>query len=237
MRKSYVALDLETTGLNPKRDTILEVGAVRVTDGQIEDTYSVFVNTGTVIPPFITELTGIDNDMVKDGLSIRDAMKQLTDFCEGYDLLGHNIMFDFSFIKRNAVNCGLAFDKNGIDTLKIAQKHLAGLPSRKLGELCRYYGIEQERRHRAYDDAVAASRLYECLSGEFETLDAKIFDPVPLVWNVKKEGPITISQKGYLIDLIKYHRIEVEAQIETLTKNEASRMIDKIILQYGKIKR
>jgi len=237
MKRSYIALDLETTGLNPKTDRILEIGAVRVSDGRIEDTYSVFVDSGMSIPAYITELTGIDNEMVKDGISTEAAIRELTDFCSGYDLLGHNIMFDFSFVKRNAVNCGLTFEKNGIDTLKIAKKHLSNLPSRRLGELCGYYKIVQDNKHRAYDDAVAASRLYECLAREFEETDTGIFEPVPLIWQVKKEAPITKSQKGYLIDLIKCHKINMGVRIDTLTKNEASREIDKIILQYGRIKR
>ena len=111
-------------------------------------------------------------------------------------------------------------------------------PKKKsLESLCRYYGIERECCHRAYDDAVAASRLYDCLKKEFFQVSPAAFQPTPLYYPIKKDTPLTKSQKVYLKDLIKYHRIELNVSIETLTKSEASRMIDSIILKYGRIKR
>lgn len=100
-----------------------------------------------------------------------------------------------------------------------------------------YYGIPQEQHHRALDDALTAARLYERLKEEFANIRPELFAAAPLVAKIKKEGPITNSQKVYLRDLIKYHRIESNVEIETLTKNEASRMIDNIIFQYGKMTR
>jgi len=237
MSITYVALDLETTGLDPKRDHILEIGAARIVDGEVRDSYAVFVNSGVKIPEFITDLTGIDNAMAASGVSPRAAVKGLLDFCEDYAILGHNVLFDYSFLKRGAVNQGLTFENPGIDTLKIARKFLSELPSRSLGALCHYYGISQVRSHRAFDDAIAASRLYDCMKNEFLGASPAAFEPKPLIYQVKKEGPITKLQKLYLNDLKKYHKIELDVIVDSLTKNEASRMIDKIILNYGKIKR
>jgi len=237
MSNCLVALDLETTGLNPKTDRILEIGAVKMIDGKVTDTYSVFVNGGTKISEFITNLTGITDEMRRSGLPTREAMEGFLEFCGDADILGHNILFDYSFLKRNAVNLGYTFENMGIDTLQIAKKFLSELPSRSLGALCEHYHIIQERQHRAYEDAVSAYRLYECMKQEFENVSPAAFLPKPLIYEVKKESPITISQKRYLNDLLKYHRIELDAAIESLTKNEASRMIDNIISQHGRIKR
>lgn len=236
MKMDYVALDLETTGLNPSRDRILEIGAVKVVGGRITDTYQTFVNPGVPIPEKICELTGIDDTMTADAAPPAEAVRELIDFCGDLDLLGHNIIFDYSFIKRTAVNCDMVFDKQGVDTLKIARKLLPDLESRSLEYLCDYYHITQEKRHRAYEDAKASSCLYGKLLEQFYPEHSEVFRPRPLVYQIKKQGPITNSQKRYLIDLIKYHKIDTSLQIESLTKNEASRVIDKIILEYGKIK-
>lgn len=243
MVTEYIALDLETTGLNASRDRILEIGAVKILEGREAGRYHCFVDCRQKIPPAITELTGISSAMLEaakaDGtaLSAKEAVAGLLDFCQGLPLLGHNILFDYSFVKRQAVNQGLGFEAQGIDTLKIARKFLDGLPERNLDYLCTYYGIPRERRHRAVDDALAASALYGKLSGEFEALDKEAFLPYPLVFQTKKQGPITKFQKAYLIDLVKYHRIELDVDVESLTKNEASRQIDRILSEYGRIKR
>lgn len=237
MSNCLVALDLETTGLNPKTDRILEIGAVKLIDGKVTDTYSVFVNSEKQVSEFITNLTGITNEMVKSGLPVKEAIEGFLEFCQDADILGHNILFDYSFLKRNAVNLGYTFERNGIDTLQIAKKFLSGLPSRSLGALCEHYHIVQEKQHRAYEDAVSAYQLFECMKQEFENVSPAAFLPKQLIYEIKKESPITISQKRYLNDLIKYHRIELDVAIESMTKNEASRTIDIILSQYGRIKR
>lgn len=244
MVRDFVALDLETTGLNPVRDRILEIGAIKVRDGKVEGEYSTLVDCKMSIPSYITELTGITNEMLSQARAeqkapeVSEAVKKLIDFCEDLPLLGHNIIFDYSFVKQNAVNCGLTFEKEGIDTLKIARICLPDLPSRSLEALCRHYGIGSETHHRAVEDAYASAQLYEKLveaQGEQEL--PGIFFAHPLVYSVKKQSPITKSQKVYLIDLIKYHRIDIDVSIDSMTKSEASRMIDKILFTYGRIKR
>ena len=88
--ETYIAIDLETTGLSPKLDRIVEIGAVRVEDGQITDELKLFVDPGRELPARITELTGITQDMLKDAVSQETAIRQVTDFCEDLVLLGHN---------------------------------------------------------------------------------------------------------------------------------------------------
>lgn len=237
MIDSYIALDLETTGLSPVDDKILEIGAVKVEGGVIRERYETLVNPGVRIHPRIQELTGITEEMAASGEDTQAAVKGLVEFCGDLPLLGHNILFDYSFVKRNAVCLGAAFEKSGVDTLKIARKLLPDLEHKSLTALCGYYKIAQKRAHRASDDACAAMELYIRLAREFPEGQEELFLPKPLEYKVKKQGPITAAQKGYLNDLIKYHRIVLEAPIDTLTKNEASRLIDKIISTHGRIVR
>lgn len=233
----YAAVDLETTGLNPRTDKILEIGAVLVEEGEAKAFFSAFVNIEMPVPGEITRLTGITDEMAGSGLPLKEALEGFLDFCGECDILGHNIGFDYGFLKQNMANLKLPYERKGIDTLKIARKHLAELPSRSLENLCSYYGIFQEKRHRACDDALAAARLYQRMAEEFYGEHPEDFLPMPLTYHVKKESPITKSQKVYLIDLAKYHRIELNVSVDQLTKSQASRMIDRIILQYGRIRR
>ena len=235
MWNSYVALDLETTGLSPMRDQILEIGAARVENGEITDTYETFVDSGVEIPERITLLTGITAEMTMGGPGLREAVEGFLEFSGDAVLLGHNLPFDYGFMKRNVVKLGGTYERRGLDTLAIAKSVLADLPGRSLDRVAAHYGISQEHHHRALDDALTAARVYQRLWEEFGEQQAALFAPSPLCFHVKKENAITNSQKGYLRDLLKYHRIESNVKIDTLTKSEASRMIDGIILQYGKI--
>ena len=234
---TYIAIDLETTGLHPKNDRIIEIGAIKVEEGVIKEQFSTFVNPQMTIPERIFELTKITTEMAKAGPIITEVMPKLLDFCEDYPLLGHNIMFDFSFLKHKATNIGLDFEREGMDTLAIARKMLDKLASRRLSALCDYYQIDNKQSHRATDDAMAAHFLYQRLRSDFKSVAPELFRATPLIHKVKKQGPITTKQKVYLNDLIKYHKIKIDTQIDSLTKNEASRLIDNIILTKGRILR
>ena len=231
----FVVFDIETTGFSPVNNRIIEIGAVKVKDGEPADVFKSLVNPGLKLPEFITEVTGITDDLLEGERQIKEVLPEFIEFCDTDVVMGHNLMFDYSFIKVNAVNLNLEFDKSGIDTLKIAKKHLAGLESRKLDYLCSYYGIEDKEHHRAYNDAMVTSRLYLKLAEEFETPGDTVFKPYKLAYKSKKQSPITEKQKVYLLDLIKYHRIDFKSDISMMTKSEASRWIDKILSTYGRI--
>ena len=237
MTDTYIALDLETTGLNPSRDRILEIGAVRVVDGQIEETYETLVNPGRKLDKRIEELTGITDEMAAGGMDTRTAVTGLVEFCGELPLLGHNILFDYSFLKQNTMNLSLPFEKEGIDTLKIARVLFPKMEHRSLQSLCCYYQIRQEKAHRAVSDALSAMELYRRMREQFAEAPEELFAPKPLIYKAKKQSPITLAQKGYLNDLLKYHKITLEMSVDSLTKNEASRMIDRIISEHGRIQR
>lgn len=235
--KDFVVLDLETTGLTPKTDRILEIGAIKVVDGEVKERYSTFINPQMEIPPRITSLTGITEAMVKDAPRRDEAVRTLVEFCKDLPLLGHNILFDYSFVKHDAVNLGLEFEKEALDTLTIARQALPELESRSLEFLCGYFGIRRENAHRAMDDAQETLELYHILEHRYAQEHPEWFQTRPLVCKVKKEGPITRAQIGYLKDLTEYHHLKLDVEIGSMTKNEASRMIDTILSTYGRIVR
>lgn len=237
MQNSYVAFDLETTGLRTGSDRILEIGAVKIEDGNVTGTYETLIDPGIEIPQRITELTGITSQMTDGSPDLRTAVEGFLEFAGDFVLLGHNIQFDYSFMKQSVVNLGGTFERSGIDTLGIARKCITDTQSKSLDHMALRYGIIQEHHHRALDDALTTAKLYECLKKEFAAQRPDLFEPVPLLYKCKKASPITNSQKGYLRDLIKYHRIDTNVKIDMLSKSEASRLIDGIILQYGKIMR
>ena len=145
---SYVVVDLETTGLYPSQDRILEIGAVKVLDGEVADTFCMFADPQMKIPEKIRELTGITQEMVAGQPTPAEAVRAFLDFCGELDLMGHNLIFDYSFLKHQAADQKIPFEKNGIDTLKIARTLLPDLESRSLTNLCGYFQIDRAHAHR-----------------------------------------------------------------------------------------
>lgn len=238
MTESYVSIDLETTGLDPKRDKIIEIGAVRVERGEITGEWETFVNPGQKLPERIVELTGIHDSELVGAPPIRELLPGLFAFLGEDVLLGHCIRFDFSFLKKAAVNERLSFERQGIDTLKIARKYLKDLESRSLVTLCRHYGIPHSA-HRALGDACATAILYRKLVEEFYEKEAaagerSLFLPRSLLYQAKRDTPLTIAQKEQLYKLLDRHKLIVDYEVESLTRSEASRKIDHILQEYGR---
>lgn len=242
--KTFVAVDLETTGLSPESDHIIEIGALKYQEGKCVEIFSRLVKPPVSISYQITEITGIDDTMVKDQPGIDVVMKEFLDFLgEEKVLLGHNLRFDYSFLKINAKKLGYPFVMRGLDTLIIARKYLKQLPKRNLGMLCEYYDVVNRNAHRAYEDARATAIIYAKMHNDFSKEHPEAFVAKDLNYKVKKNEPATEKQKKYLIDLVEYHKIQgevflegVEKYMEKLSKSDASRKIDEIILKYGKMK-
>lgn len=235
MTNSYVAVDLETTGIGAKREKITEIGMVKVVDGSVVETYHTMVNPHREIPERIVELTGITDEMVKDAPGIEDVLPKVIEFCEGFPLLGHQIIFDYGFLTQAAVNMKLEFKKDAVDTLKLCRYLMPGAEKKNLGAACTYFGVTPETAHRALSDAMSTHLLYQKLMEAFGGTRSELFETKPLIYKAKKERTATKRQKEHLQDLLKYHRIETTVQIEHMTGNEISRMIDKIIFTHGRI--
>lgn len=233
---SYLAVDIETTGLNAKLDKIIEIGAVKVQNGQVTEQFQTLVNPYRDLKELTKSLTGITADMLVQAPGIDAVIGSLVDFCEeGLPLLGHRIMFDYSFLKRAAVNQRLTFEKNGIDTLKLCRHFMPVEEKKNLADACAYYGIVREQAHRALADAMDAHLLFQALRHRHGMEQPGEFVEKPLICKVKREQPASKKQKEGLRYLLKYHKIDLPVQIDYLTRNEISRITDKIILQYGRI--
>ncbi len=230
----FTAIDIETTGLDPKTDKIIEIGAIKVRNGQIEEEFESLVSPGRCLEEVIVQLTGINEEMLRDAPMPAEVIPKLIEFVGEDVILGHSVLFDYSFLKRAAVNLGLKVREQalGIDTLKIARHFLPNLESRSLPFLCNYYQIPL-KAHRASEDARATAILYQKLVENFG--DEKWFAPYPLKYEVKREAPASEKQKEKLYNLVQKHKLVVDYDIDRLTRNEASRYTDKIILKYGRL--
>ena len=175
MEQSYVAVDLETTGLEAKRDKIIEIGAIHVVNGREIAAFHSMVNPHRRLKEQITELTGITDDMVENAPDIGDIIEEFAEFCGQAPLLGHRIMFDYSFLKRAAVNHGVPFEKNGIDTLKLCRHFLPEDQPKNLSAACEFFGIRRKKAHRALEDARDAHYLYQRLAEWLLTKDCPLF--------------------------------------------------------------
>lgn len=233
MIDTYISIDLETTGLNPKQDRIIEIGALKVVDGKTVDTFSALVNPGCRLEERIVALTGIRDEELETAPYIEEVFPKLEEFLEDLPLLGHSILFDYSFLKKTAVNQKRTFEKQGVDTLKIARKYLADLEHRNLDYLCGYYGIPH-RAHRALQDAEATHILYRKMAEQFDGENESLFRPGPLIYAVKRDAPATKAQKERLYRLLAQHKIQWDRDVERLTRSEASRFTDKILAKYGR---
>ena len=229
MLKSYVCFDLETTGLDPLYNEIIEIGALKVRDGKVAERFMEFIHPQEEISPMITNLTGITNEMVANARPADTVISDFLEFCEDDVLIGHNVGFDYSFMKSGASNLGLTFEKFGIDTFKIAQRTLKSLPSKSLSSLCEYYQIENKAAHRAYYDALATAKLYQTLAHYFENEDPSLFKPQKLTYKIKKVQPATAKQVALLQRLCSQKKKVPEWNPDTITRSEASRLIDTLL--------
>ena len=237
MLQDYVVIDLEMTGLNPKTDKILELAAVRVRNGQEVAVYSRIVNPMVPLSEKITELTGITAEEAEAGALVEEAIAEFLEFLGEDVLVGQNVIFDYSFLKQWAVNHKKPLEKKAVDTLKLARAFLPAEQKKDLESLCAYFAVERVHAHRALDDARETAQIFEILKSLYANDETKnYFEPKELQYKAKKQSPATAKQKEYLKRLARYHGIELEEFSAVMTKSEASRLTDKLLAQYGKIK-
>jgi len=157
----YVVFDIETTGFSPEKNRIIEIGAVKVVDGEITDRFSTFVNPDVPIPFEIEQLTGINDNMVLPAPKIADALPLFLDFCRGSVLVAHNASFDISFIAHNAARMGFEFTPTYLDTVALARHLLPNLNRFKLDTVAKALHISLKNHHRAVDDAGATAEIFK----------------------------------------------------------------------------
>ena len=159
----YVVVDIETTGGRARQNGITEVAAV-LTDGkEILDSFQTLVRPHENVPPFISEMTGITNEMLVDAPLFVDISDELFQFLEGKVFVAHNVSFDYNFIRNHFKAAGIDYQSKRLCTVKMSRKIFPGLASYSLGKLCRHFDITNEARHRAMGDAHATTLLFHKL--------------------------------------------------------------------------
>lgn len=155
-----VVFDVETTGLEASTCEIIEIGAVKVRDGKIVETFSTLVKPKKEIPPEITKLNGITNDMVKNALTINEVLQDFYKFTRGSVLAAYNIAFDYKFIYLAGTAQGYVFENKQIDVMVLAKTKLKGLKNYKLKTVVAELIIPLENAHRAINDAIATAEAF-----------------------------------------------------------------------------
>ncbi len=158
----YAIVDIETTG-GGLGARITEIAVIRHNGYQIEDTFHTLINPQVYIPTFITNLTGIDNQLVKDSPTFEEIQDPLRKITMDAWFVAHNAKFDYGFIKREFQNIDEFFQRDTLCTVQLSRKIFPGYKSYSLGNLCNSLSIQLDNRHRAHGDAAATVKLFELL--------------------------------------------------------------------------
>ena len=194
-----IVFDIETTGLSVKNCKITEIGAVKIKDGEIIDTFNTFVNPEMPIPPEIVELTSITDEMVADAPKIKEALTSFFDFIGGGRklLVAHNANFDTGFIRYAAEECGMEFTNPYLDTVALSRYINPTLKKHKLDVLAEHYGLGDFNHHRACDDAAMLAAIYFKMIKSMREQDIKGFE------QLKRD----MSANSNPLSLKTYHQI------------------------------
>lgn len=156
--KIFISVDVETTGLSPVHNELIEISAIKYQGENQIDKFTTLVKPTEKIPEIITKITGITNDMVSNSPTIDEIMPNLVEFISDYPIIAHNANFDMSFLKKFSKG---SFKKNNIiDTVKIARNLYPKLPNHKLGTVAKHIGITEEGFHRAEFDCECCAQIY-----------------------------------------------------------------------------
>ena len=182
---SYTVIDIETTGLDPTVDSIIELAAIRIENGNLSDTYSSLVNPGFPISQFISQLTGITNEELENAPFLKDILIDFYNFLGNSILVGHNIHFDINFLYDNIEReTGRFLSNDFIDTLRLSKSFIKQAPSYKLIDLAAFFKIPVTVSHRALSDCELTNELFKqllllsqtCTEKEQELLNALTYD-------------------------------------------------------------
>lgn len=159
----YAIIDIETTGQSSGKGKITEI-AIFIHDGfGVTDSFSTLINPECYIPGFITELTGIDNNMVQNAPKFYEVARRIVEMTQDCIFVAHNVMFDYKFIQEEFKRLGYNYQRKTMCTVRLGRKFLPGHRSYSLGKICDDLGIRIEGRHRASGDAYATVKLFELI--------------------------------------------------------------------------
>lgn len=205
---TYVVFDLETTGIGPKSNEIIEIGAVKVENRTITDRFSTFINPHRPIPYHITKLTSIDDSMVCDADGIETVLPRFLEFCEGAVMVAHNAGFDMGFISQKSSDLGLDCKFTIVDTVSVARALLPELKNYKLHTVAKQLNVSLEHHHRAVDDAEATAEIFLHMIKRLEDKEIK---------NLTQLNEACIPNEESIRKMPSYHAV-------ILAKNETGRV-------------
>lgn len=185
--KDIVVFDIETTGLSRYNDRITEIGAVRIRDGKVLEEFQRLVNPERLISEFITNLTGITDEMVVNEKKINEVLPEFIEFCGDSLLAAHNAEFDMGFILENARRLGYKFENAFLDTMYLARALNPNLKNHKLDTLTKHYNVVLKNHHRASDDARATGFVLINMLNDLDKLGFDLYDDIN---NMPSDFPI-----------------------------------------------
>ncbi|MEG2669323.1 MAG: PolC-type DNA polymerase III, partial [Oscillospiraceae bacterium] len=193
----YVVFDLETTGLKDEKEMITEIGAIKIVNGRFADKFSQLVNPTMEITQFVSDLTGITNNMVENMPTIDEVLPKFMKFCGEAIMVAHNAKFDMGFIRRQAKRLDIPVRNDVMDTLEMSKRLFPNEKKHKLNLVAERLGISLENHHRAVDDATATAEIFIKFMymekwGEAEELEKQVVIP-------EKDNPFVKSKKYHII--------------------------------------
>ncbi|MCR5626871.1 MAG: PolC-type DNA polymerase III, partial [Lachnospiraceae bacterium] len=205
LKGAYVVFDIETTGLSPEKNRIIEIGAVRVENGEVVGRYNEFVNPEVPIPFRIQNLTGINDKMVMGAPTIKDILPGFLEFSKDAVMVAHNASFDCSFIRKNAKDLGLDFSKTVVDTVALSRLLLPGIKNYKLDTVAHELSVSLENHHRAVDDATCTGEIFIKLCNKLMEQDIYTLEGIEKI-------DVTTSS---VIKKMRMHHVVILAKNET----------------------
>lgn len=228
---SYCVIDIETTGLDPEYDEIIEVGAIKVEDGQVVDEFASLVKPSEPISDFISELTGITNKMLKKAPSAYDILPAFFQFVGKSIVVGHNVNFDINFLyDNNMMLFNKAMDNDFIDTMRISRRLLNDLPHHRLRDLVDYYELSDIGAHRVLSDCMqthyALCKLRNDAVAKFGTVEEFKNSCKPVKYHSVKAADITASAETFNPDHPLYGKTCVfTGVLDKMVRKEAMQLV------------
>ncbi|NLL91204.1 MAG: hypothetical protein GX222_02145 [Ruminococcaceae bacterium] len=244
----YIALDIETTGYYRDLDVIIEIGAVRIKDGIEQERFNTLISDAGYLPEEITELTGITEEMLSEGIETEKAIREFLSFCADNVLVCHNASFDIGFLTRTAENYSYSFDNDYVCTLRLSRKLYPDFPSHKLKTVSFHLGLSKSPEHRSISDCLVTVELYEQIKKEVKnrgvTLD-ELFRPaykqdlreITATTEYDPNNPFNSLNIVFTGTLEKHTRVEgaqLVANLGAKIQNNVNKETDMVIIGFYK---
>ena len=180
--KKYIVLDIETTGLSPTNDKIIEIAAIKVENDSIIERFDTMIDPEIPIPYRITNITGIDDSMVANAPLISSAIPELYDFIQDLPLVAHNAPFDIRFISHNLQTCGYCMNNKIIDTLKISRDIYPHFSTHNLGSIAKMLNVNVKTAHRAMADVETLHQIFNIMLKDISNNNCKTRENIDCIY-------------------------------------------------------